>query len=178
MIDLTRYELPSALLVGGEVFPVDTSFRMWVRFEQLLTKEGVAWGGVFLDRVPENPEWVEAAVEFLASENATPRKSPRSGPKALDLLLDGEYITAAFQQAYGIDLTSCDMHWHRFKALLNGLPEDTMLSRIMSYRTYERKGRVDREEEMARLRDAWALPDEVAERQRQEALEAFDRWAG
>ena len=176
MIDLTRYELPSALLVGGEVFPVDTSFRMWVRFEQLLTKEGVAWGGVFLDRVPDDPEWLEAAVEFLASENATPRKSPRSGPKALDLLLDGDYITAAFQQAYGIDLTSCDMHWHRFKALLNGIPEDTMLSRIMGYRTY-RKPPDDREAEMQRRKREWALPDPLEEEREREVLEAFEKWA-
>ena len=178
MIDLSRDALPSALLVGGEVFPVDTSFRIWIKFEQLLTKEGVAWGGIFPDRVPDDPEWIDAAVEFMASENATPKRSPRGGPKALDLVLDGDYITAAFQQAYGIDLTSCDMHWHRFKALLNGLPEDTMLSRIMGYRTYEKRGKVDREAEMQRLRDAWALPDELAERKRMEALARFEEWAG
>ena len=178
MIDLSRDTLPSALLVGGEVFPVDTSFRMWLKFERLLTKEGVMWDGVFIDRVPDSPEWGEAAVEFMLSENATPRRSRRGGPKAIDLLLDGDYIVAAFQQAYGIDLTSCDMHWHRFKALLNGLPEGTMLSRIMGYRTYEKRGKVDRDAEMSRLRDAWALPDEDAERARQEALARFDEWAG
>ena len=176
MIDLTRDTLPSAILVGDEVFPVNTSFRVWITFGQVLEKEGLFWGGVFADEVPDG-DWFGAAMEFYLSENATPKKRSRQTAKAIDLVLDGDYITAAFQQAYGIDLTQGDMHWHRFKALLNGLPESTVLSRIMGYRTYERK-KVDREAEMMRLREEWALPDEVSERQRQEALDAFERWAG
>ena len=176
MIDLTRYTLPSAILVGDEVFPVNTSFRVWITFGQVLEKEGLFWGGVFAGEVPDG-DWFGAAMEFYLSENATPKKRSSQTAKAVDLVLDGDYITAAFQQAYGIDLTQGDMHWHRFKALLNGLPESTVLSRIMGYRTYERK-KVDREAEMMRLREEWALPDEVSERQRQEALDAFERWAG
>lgn len=177
MIDLSRDTLPGALLVGGEVFPVNTSFRVWITFGQVLEREGVAWCGIFPEAVPQG-DWLGAAIEFYRSENATPRGSRKADAKAIDLVLDGDYITAAFQQAYGIDLTAGDMHWHRFKALLNGLPEDTALSRIMSYRTYVKRGRVDREEEMARLREEWALPDEIAERQRQAALEWFEEWAG
>lgn len=176
MIDLTRDTLPSAILVGDEVFPVNTSFRVWITFGQVLEKEGVFWGGVFADEVPDG-DWFDAAMEFYLSENATPKKRSGQTAKAIDMVLDGDYITASFQQAYGIDLTQGDMHWHRFKALLNGLPESTVLSRIMGYRTYERK-KVDREAEMMRLREEWALPDEVSERQRQEALDAFERWAG
>lgn len=176
MIDLTRDTLPSAILVGDEVFPVSTSFRVWITFGQVLEKEGLFWGGVFADEVPDG-DWFDAAMEFYLSENATPKKRSGQTAKAIDLVLDGDYITAAFQQAYGIDLTQGDMHWHRFKALLNGLPESTVLSRIMGYRTFERK-KVDREAEMMRLREEWALPDEVSERQRQEALDAFERWAG
>lgn len=176
MIDLTRDTLPSAILVGDEVFPVNTSFRVWITFGQVLEKEDLFWGGVFAGEVPDG-DWFGAAMEFYLSENATPRKRSGQTAKAIDLVLDGDYITAAFQQAYGIDLTQGDMHWHRFKALLNGLPESTVLSRIMGYRTFERK-KVDREAEMMRLREEWALPDEVSERQRQEALDAFERWAG
>ena len=176
MIDLTRDSLPSALIVGGEVFPVDTSFRTWMKFQQVLVKEGVAWEGVFADAVPDDPEWVEAALEFLASENATPRGTAKSDARAVDLVLDGDYIAASFQQAYGIDLTCCDMHWHRFKALLNGLPENTILSRIIGYRTWTR-GRRDMDAERERLKREWARPDEREEELRREALEAFDRWA-
>lgn len=176
MIDLSRDTLPDALLVGDEVFQVNTSFRKWIAFEQML-REGLAWDGVFADRVPSSPEWVEAALEFLQSRNVTPRGTSKGSARALDLVLDGDYVVAAFQQAYGIDLTAEDMHWHRFKALLNGLPEDTMLSRIMSYRTYESR-KADRDAEMKRLRAEWSLPDPEAERERQAALDMFEAWAG
>ena len=176
MIDLTREELPSALLVGGEVFRVDTSFRTWMKFHQVLLETGLALTDIFADKVPDNPEWVEAAMEFLISKNATPNGRADACEKAIDLVLDGDYIVAAFQQAYGIDLTSCDMHWHRFKALLNGIPEDTMLSRIMGYRTY-RKPPEDREAEMQRRKREWALPDPLEKEREREALEAFEKWA-
>lgn len=162
--------------MNGEVFRVDTSFRTWMKFERLLLEEGLAWDGIFADRVPDDPEWVDAAVEFLASENATPRSAGPRQAKAVDLLLDGDYVVASFQQAYGIDLTAGDMHWHRFKALLNGLPEGTVLSRIASYRTWTPK-KAEHDSEMRRLREAWALPDADEDRRRQEALDAFDEWA-
>lgn len=178
MIDLARDSLPSALLVGGEAYEVRTSFRTWIAFARVLEAEGVFWTGVFARDVPESPEWRDAAVEFLASPNETPRRTGGDGPRTVDLLLDGDFIVAAFQQAYGIDLTEGDMHWHRFKALLNGLPEGTALSRIMGYRAYETPPKnADRDAEMRRLRRAWELPDPGAERAEREALAAFEAWS-
>ena len=45
----------------------------------------------------------------------------------IDYVEDGEYIVGSFMQAYGIDLTICDMHWHMFKALLLSLPENSKM---------------------------------------------------
>lgn len=44
---------------------------------------------------------------------------------------------AAFQQAYGIDLTREKVHWFRFRALFAALPEDTLIAKIMSWRTMD-----------------------------------------
>ena len=173
----TVYYLYAGLLTGaGMQFPMVLLWLACFWASAFLLHKGLFWGGVFADEVPDG-DWFDAAMEFYLSENATPKKRSGQTAKAIDMVLDGDYITASFQQAYGIDLTQGDMHWHRFKALLNGLPESTVLSRIMGYRTFERK-KVDREAEMMRLREEWALPDEVSERQRQEALDAFERWAG
>lgn len=62
-------------------------------------------------------------------------------------------------QAYGVDLTACDMHWHLFRALLRGLPDSTKLAQAMGWRTWlegdeRRKPTTVRRE----LRDAWSLP--------------------
>ena len=76
-------------------------------------------------------------------------------------VLDGDYVVAAYQQAYGIDLTdpSLDMHWHRFLALLRGLPGDTVLAEAMRMRGW----REDRRSMAAvneGLRRQWSLPSE------------------
>ena len=66
----------------------------------------------------------------------------------------------SFQHAYGIDLTdpSCDMHWHRFLALFRSLPDDSMMSRIMAYRTWEKGSKDSYERRMQKAKSSWALP--------------------
>lgn len=181
MIDLERYELPSALLVNGERVPVLTSFRVWLRFARILEDERLLWHGIFPGgEPPESHEWIPAALEFLQSPNATPKEQADSQDRLLSLSLDGELIVAAFQQAYGIDLTEGDMHWHRFKALLGGLPAETMLARVMSYRGWEKprsQSQDARDAQMRKLKDAWTLPDPRREAEERAVLDAFERWA-
>lgn len=76
---------------------------------------------------------------YLGNDAVTPEKSSGSasvgaGP-AYDYHYDAPYIVAAFQQAYGIDLTCEQVHWWRFRALLRGLPEDCLFCRILHWRT-------------------------------------------
>lgn len=152
MIDLRRDHLPDSFVVDGERYPIDTSFRTWLKIEE----SGRVDASIFTGDVPQG-EWRECAEEFRESKNPCPHGVSDSGPKVLDLIKDGDYIVASFQQAYGIDLTSCDMHWHRFLALLRGLPKDTKLSEIIGYRGWKK----DRRKEDAifgELRKQWSLP--------------------
>lgn len=159
MIDLRIRELPSQIECGGVFFEVDTDFRTWIEFERSLRENGIYWAGIFKGRIPDSNDWVEAAMEFLLSENVTPRQTGSDGVRAVDYVLDGDYIVAAFQQAYGIDLTSCDyMHWHRFKALFTGLPDETRMAKIMGYRTWTKSDR-KYEDEMRENRARWTLPE-------------------
>ena len=71
---------------------------------------------------------------------------------------------AAFQQAYGIDLTREKVHWFRFRALFAALPEETLMAKIMSWRTmdlseYEGSMR----DRYADLQERFALPAELRE---------------
>lgn len=162
MIDLRFKELPSHIECGGFAFELDTDFRTWIEFERILREEGRYWLGIFKGEVPSGLGWIDGALEFLLSKNATPR-SGGSSARALDYILDGDYIVAAFQQAYGIDLISCEhMHWHRFNALIVGLPDETRLAKAMGYRTWVKSDR-KYEDEMRDLRSRWALPERAFE---------------
>jgi len=51
-----------------------------------------------------------------------------------DFREDAGRLYAAFVQAYGIDLTSVDLHWWQFVELFKSLPDDTMLKRVIEIR--------------------------------------------
>ena len=178
MIDLRFAELPRFIVVGGEEVEVNTDFRVWLEFGWMLENEHRASLGIFrlADGSFDIPEgdWATPAVEFYRSENPTPRGSS-SGTRAIDLVMDGDYIVAAFQQAYGIDLTdpSLAMHWHRFHALLVGLPKDTKMSEVMSYRTWQKSGK-KHDDQMRELKEAWRLPEPGEDEERRKVLEWAD----
>lgn len=180
MIDLRFPELPHRLECGGSLFEVETSFRTWIEFGRMLEEEHMAWFGIFKGERPEGDDWVEAAVEFYRSTNPVPRGNS-DGARALDLLADGELIVAAFQQAYGIDLTAGDMHWHRFKALLAGIPDETKLSKVIGYRLYktppDKPPKNYNDQQMRKLQRAWALP-RIKSREEEDFDSLADEWFG
>ncbi|MCI8308935.1 MAG: hypothetical protein HFJ45_01675 [Clostridia bacterium] len=74
---------------------------------------------------------------------------------------DDEYIWGAFFELYKIDLTTDKLHWWKFKAILNSLPENTKFEKIKSYRAYKGK-----DKEMLELKDYWKLPLPFKEQER------------
>lgn len=165
MIDL-RFPLPSTVSAEGREWEVRTGWRWWLEFGYLLRTERVIWHGV-LEEPPDGPmgaELMGALVGFYAPAEELPRDAGGgSHERAVDPMVDGSLIVAAFQQAYGIDLTSHEadgIHWHRFMALLAGIPQDTALARVMGVRTWNaaRDGE-KRETAMGRAKAAWRLPE-------------------
>lgn len=69
--------------------------------------------------------------------NGDPMPKPkRDGPQLVSFLFDAKYIYAAFMQAYGIDLIEQQgsLHWAKFSALLNALPDNTLMRQIIDIR--------------------------------------------
>lgn len=81
---------------------------------------------------PVNEEFTEYDLEG----NPMPKKK---GKKLIDLEKDAEYIYASFMQAYQINLfeKQTKLHWFEFKALLNGLPEETVMKQVIHIRSWE-----------------------------------------
>lgn len=82
-----------------------------------------------------------------------------------DFNYDAEYIYSSFVQAYGIDLFEAQgkLHWKKFVALIKGLPEDTMLMRIIDIRTRELptgKGTSKERAQLQKLKNQYKLPEE------------------
>lgn len=159
MIDLTTKKLPHQVRCDDGWVEVETDFRAWLRFGKTSDPRCILKSPCM--------GWEDGALEFLKSENVCP-KGGGGGGRVFDYTIDSELLVAAFMQAYGIDLTTCDMHWHVFLALLRGLPEDTRLVQVMGYRAWK-KTHKKTDDVYAELKQAWALP--MSKEEKQAALE-------
>lgn len=82
----------------------------------------------------------ESLLEYIGFKNKQAEDSvetDRKPEKVFDYQQDAEAIYASFFYAYRIDLIDYkgQLHYFKFKALLENLPEDAPMSKIISYRT-------------------------------------------
>lgn len=75
---------------------------------------------------------------------------------------DGGYIYSSFFECYGIDLRELDyLHWWEFKALLEGLSEETIFKKIIGYRVMSLSGlNTDQKKHYLKLKRSYQLPDD------------------
>lgn len=101
------------------------------------------------------------AIEYDLKGNPMPVSEDDGDEQFIDLEQDAEYIFASFRQAYGMNLYEQQgkLHWHEFQALLNGLPSNTIMQRIIQIRMWKpSKGESSEyRETMRKLKRAYAL---------------------
>lgn len=137
---------PEAITVNGVEYPIDTDFRVWVRFQGVLLsdetdsdKAGKICELMSDMGLPQTNETLDAMLQFYAGASTENNTGGGKNVRAYDFENDSEYIFSAFLDSYGIDLTKERLHWWRFKALFKSLPEDCQMCKIMMYRTIDLK---------------------------------------
>ncbi|WP_342505863.1 Gp15 family bacteriophage protein [Sporosarcina sp. FSL K6-2383] len=138
-----KAEICLALLLGAEVIP---------------TLE--LWNHVYSEFIHvENKQ----SIEYDRKGNPMPVQ--KENKKSIDFEKDAEYIFASFQQAYGMNLFQMQgkLQWSEFKALLSGLPSDTIMQRIIQIRLWEpSKGESSEYKQAMRdLQKTYSLDEEV-----------------
>lgn len=92
--------------------------------------------------------WNYVYETFIHVESKQPIEYDRKGnpmpvqkelKQTIDFGKDAEHIFASFQQAYGMNLFQMQgkLQWAEFRALLSGLPSDTIMQRIIQIRLWE-----------------------------------------
>ena len=166
-------ELPHSVVIDGSSYEIDTSFRTSILFEimmfddELNEQEKIAQALelYFGDNIPGNIQEAVNAIKafYSCGREETKKTSKGSGSgakKAFDFEYDADYIYSAFMHDYNIDLNTIDMHWWKFKALLNGLSEDNKLVKIMGYRSMDLSKITDKDEKARykELQKIYAIP--------------------
>lgn len=151
MINLLYEKYPTEVIVNSQSYPIYTNFRDWIAFFDMrdntsISKEDailctLSW---FKDDVPKDTQsGFQALIDFAmckdllykSNHDTSNKNNTKFSKPILSYLYDSEYILGAFLQVYNIDLNIIDyMHWYKFNALINALPEDTPLKQRMIYR--------------------------------------------
>lgn len=177
MIELKKTRLPESVEVDGSLYAINTSFKYFLRFIELLaTKDAKPQDFDFMykrQKPQDRESGLLALIQFCNPPQILPRTEKTTGDKIVDYTVDGDYIYAAFMEQYGIDLLETDLHWYKFQALFRGL-HNTKLNEIIGYRSYENTGgkRDAYTRQMEKLKNAWELPPENSEGD--EDLKAFE----
>lgn len=153
--------LPKSLIIDDVEYPIRTDFRFWLALPEL---EDLSV--LFLGKNPSFMRYfsqsaIEKIVEFYHCGKEVEQNE--SGVNVLDFKIDENLIYAAFKQAYNMDLYDLEtdeLHWYKFKALLDGLPPNTALYRVIEIRAYAGDDPCYK-----KLRDKFALPGKLTEEQ-------------
>lgn len=165
---LRPYErLPEEVEHEGRTYRLDLSYAAFFAAADALQDERLApalrletaLGILVKEPEPEPSVGLLEAILGLVRDDRRPKPA---GPKTMDLTQDWDYICAAFQQAYGIDLyADKSIHILRFLALLRAIPKDTKLAEIISIRAAEipapNKHNQKQIAELTRLKALYAL---------------------
>ena len=153
LIDL----LPSKVTVDDTEYEIRTDFRISVLFSLLMEDDTLTDEQKVIQALdlyyPVIPVNVDEAINKIiwfyccGKENKSTNGNKGSNKKIFDFEEDSNYIYSAFMSQYRIDLQDiAQLHWWKFKALLEGLKDDNKLSKIIEYRSIDLNKIEDKEQ--------------------------------
>lgn len=158
MLNVLYEKFPEHVIVHGIRYPIETDFREWIRFSELVEDDSVPWQ-IKVELMlrwycVDVPDDLEAAIyalgDFLAARNLYGAdeiiESDKKEP-VFSFSDDAGCIYSAFIDCYGIDLQRIPhMHWWKFKTLFDGLPHNTEIKQRIMYRSTDANSIKDKEE--------------------------------
>lgn len=173
--------LPETITVNGRAYFADTDFRTMIIFEKIiesreLTNRERIRQVIDLVLTDEQPAEIDLAVDEIlylyscGKPAETRRARPKNGDVELkqraiyDFEYDAPYIFSAFLSEYGIDLNGIEyLHWWKFLAMFESLPDDCKIVKIMGYRAADLSKIRDKDERhrLAKLKQIYAIPDNL-----------------
>lgn len=175
-----------------EGIPISTDFRNMINVDLIMNDDDLndheKLIAALTQLYPEIPGDIETAVKGLSwffSGGIEAEQGGGSGKRiarAFDFDQDANMIYAAFYATYGISLTTIKyMHWWEFKALFEGLPEDTQIKKVMYYRTADtsevsktEKTHIEKMRKLFKLKET-KMPAMDAETLKQQTKERVER---
>lgn len=155
----------------------NTDFRISIMFELLMQDDTISEQNKIiqalrlyypsleqitdLNKAIEDMIWFYRCGKELANSNKK-TKNAKQRKQIYSYEFDDDYIFSSFMQQYKIDLQEIKyLHWWKFKAMFEGLSENTKIVEIMGYRAMDISKIKDKEEKKRykNLQEVYSLPD-------------------
>lgn len=174
MLWLTKNELPKIIEIDNVVYSIDTDFRAWIRFEEVMSD----------DRIKDNLKLIIASDFVGLDSHAFKKHSQEDIMSALFSFYrmykpilkastsqntatpykyssDIGYVYSAFLQQYGINILTAKLHWFEYKSLFDSLTDATKFIQIVGYRTQDTsKMEKEQKTQADKLKKLYQITDE------------------
>lgn len=134
MTNILTSNFPKSLAVTGKEYPINWGHRECLKIMIELEKKDLTPDeqliylvqALYVDIPEDFTGAVEQALWFMHGGLGIEEAAAKADPvRTFSYEKDAELIYSAFSTRHGIDLSSVDMHWWRFRALFTDLRETT-----------------------------------------------------
>lgn len=137
---------PKEIYVDSLKYKINYDFRYGLLFEELMNDKTISDSEKFTlaiklyldNQYVENYE--EAITQifnfYLCGEKPRKTKKKKENP-VFSYEEDAGLIFAAFKEVYNIDLVEDKIHWWKFRALFDALPDTCQFRKVVGYRAIE-----------------------------------------
>jgi len=164
---------------------INSDFRVSIQFENLLldkkldkvekTIKSLELYYPKLDKITNIEQAVEDMIYFYQCgkkelANSNKKQKDKQEKRIYNYEFDWNYIATSFWDQYRIDLWEIEyLHWWKFKALLEGLSDNTKFSKIMEYRAVDLAKIKDNELKKfyKSMKKVYELPDLRSQKERE-----------
>lgn len=177
-------KVPETLKISGTEYEINTDYRVWLKFEALLSDENEDSEStladikklIFRSAIPPahaDEEATEQILFFYRCGKEEQKDSSSSDKDIFSYDYDDGYIYSAFMEQYGIDLNAVNLHWWKFRSLMLSLSEDTEFVKIMGYRAVEINSKMSASEKAfyQKMKKRFKLPVKKEVKQKYTAIE-------
>lgn len=178
--------LPQKIWIEDEAYSIRWDFRVGILYELLMLDEDVEGAEkpllalrLFYPKIPKNWEMALEGIQWFyragdLEKASYQKRNHKKQDKIYSFEHDASYIYSAFLEQYGMDLTEeKQLHWWKFRALFQGIKEDTTFCKIMGYRTMEISESMGKEQRefYRRMKALYRIPSSKGEEEKLFAIE-------
>lgn len=178
--------LPRTIDVSGRKVAINTDFRTWIKYEEIMLKEDEKAQSQVLEAIDaclaedlimtsldeleilfDGFLWFYSLGKKTDGISKIKEEDEKESEFTNSSLVysfehDWAYIYSAFMECYNINLLTDNLHWWEFKSLFEGLNQKCLFSRIMSFRSMKITSKMSKDEKKfyRTMKKIYALPDE------------------